>query len=389
MSALSLHILPTELLHRIIDYSDTETVFFSFRNVCKRFQTILNDYNQYQLDFRLMTKSKFCLIRRFIQPDKVISLVISNGHKTTGQIKLFLSLYDISLFTRLRSLTLIQVSDLDAVEYLKHVSRCSLISLSVDYGDMQRSIAETNEFLSSSLKKLNILRKLDLSINHLMVDSIQCPIQHITLTRCTLKKPISDILLHFFHLKTLILNGVSMPNIDENLVTTTQIESKLKSLTIIGHSLSMNMIISILSFTPLLSHLKLIAWPTMPERSWNGHWWAEFIEKNLSQLKLFEFFFDKLIDCNENARDIESIMIPFRISFWLEKQWYVACNYYENIRKLELYSIPICKSNISYNCSTNKISSSNLINDPPYIMDNVRSLSLGLIPSTAITCDNV
>ncbi|CAF2309212.1 unnamed protein product [Rotaria sp. Silwood2] len=389
MSTLTLQALPIELLQRIIDYIDTETVFFSFRNVCKSFRSIVHKYNQYQLDFRAMTKPKFCLIHHFIQPENVISLVISDGHKTSGQIRLFLSLFDLSMFIRLRSLTLIQVSESDSIEYLKHIRLCSLVSLSIDYRNMQRSTAATNESLSSNLEKLNNLHKLDLSTTYLTIGNMQYPIQHMTLTRCILNIPISDILLHFSHLKTLILSSVSTSNIDANLTTNIKIESKLKSLTVEGYSLCMNMIISILSLTPSLIHLKLIAWPTMSEYSWNGYWWTEFFQKNLTQLKLFEFFFEKMIDYKETTYDIESIMIPFRTSFWLEKQWYVTCNYYKKIHKLLLYSIPICKSNISYVCTTDKISSSNLTNDAPYIMDNVRSLSLSSIPSTAITCDNV
>ncbi|CAF0763463.1 unnamed protein product [Rotaria sordida] len=388
MSTSSLYVLPSELLHRIIDYIDTETVFFSFRNVCKHFYTIVNTYNQYQLDFRLITKPKFCFIRHFIQPENVISLVLSDGHKTSGQIKLFLSLFNISLFTRLRSLTLIQVSESDSIVYLQHISTCSLVSLSIDYRNMPRPITTTDDFLSTNLEKLRNLRKFELSVSRLTIDNMQYPIQHMKLTECILNKSIFDILLHFPHLETLMVSSISTPNIDENLATTMQIKSKLKSLTVEGYSLCMNMIVSILLCTPSLIHFKLIAWPTMPELSWSGRWWAEFFQKNLNQLKLFEFFFNKRIDYKETKCDIESIIAPFRTSFWLEKQWYVACNYYKNTHKLELYSIPICKSNISYECTANKISSTNLTNDVPYIMDNVRSLSLDIIQSAAIIRDN-
>jgi len=59
MSTPSLDTLPIELLYRIIDNVDVRTIFLSFRNVCQRFNTIVNTYTSYKLDFRLISKPDF------------------------------------------------------------------------------------------------------------------------------------------------------------------------------------------------------------------------------------------------------------------------------------------------------------------------------------------
>jgi len=369
MSTPSLYTLPIELLHRILDHVDTVTVFLSFRNVCKYFYTIINSYNQYKLDFRSITKPAFHRVCHFIQPENVVSLILSDDHRTSGQINLFLSLFDINKFTRLRSLTLIQTNDSDLIVYLKHIITCSLVSLSITKRRNGGTITtpETKQLL------------------------MHCPIRHLSLTQSQWSsvKEIFDIFLYFPYLKTLLLDVIIMQNAEDNLVDFVPVQSQLKSLAISFYSSNSNMIISMLSYTPSLIHLKLIGCPKGFASAWDGYWWTEFIQKNLSQLRFFEFFFDKRIDAKESTYDIESIIISFRTSFWLEKRWYVTCDYYRDTHELNLYSIPICKSTILYKSTPKKISCSNAINDTRYIMDNICSLILNSIPSAADTCDRV
>jgi hypothetical protein len=367
MSTPSLYTLPIELLHRILDHVDTETVFLSFRNVCKYFHVIIESYNQYKLDFRSIRKRAFHRLRHFIQPENVVSLILSDDHRTSGQINLFLSLFDLNTFTRLRSVTLIQINDTDLIVYLKHISTCSIVSLTVS----KRKFGNTGT--TTETKQM---------LTH-------CPIRHLSLTQWSSPRDILDIFLHFPYLETLLLNDIVMPNFWENSVNPVPVKSQLKSLTISFYTTNMNMIMSALSCTPSLVRLKLIGCPTGLVLAWDGYWWAEFIQKHLPELQSFEFFFDKRIDARELTCDIESIITSFRTPFWFEKRWYITCDYYRDTHELNLYSIPICKSTILYKPAANKISCSNAMNDTPYIMDNVRSLTLNSIPATVDTCDRV
>lgn len=367
MSTPCLYSLPVEVLHRIIDYVDSETIFLSFRTVCKYFYTIINTYNQYKLDFRSITKPAFHHVRHFIQPENVISLIISDQYKTPGQTKLFLSLFDINKFTRLRSINLIQTDSSDLIIYLKHLITCSLVSLSIDRGRYMSTIPifETQQLF------------------------IQCPIRHLALTQNRISQEFLDIFLSSPFLETLMLDGILISDNNDKLPGSMAEKCKLKSLTMNFYSSNMNTIRLILSFTQSLTYLKLIGQPMTCALTWDGYWWANFIQNNLPKLQFFEFFFDKRIDYTESTNAIESIMTSFRTSFWLERKWHVACDYYKDTRELKLYSIPICKSTFLYKSIPNKISCSNITNEMPYIMDNVSSLVINFIPTTPGAYDSV
>jgi hypothetical protein len=49
--ALSLHILPIEMIYQILDELDNKALFLSVYNVCQRLNIILNSYRRYQVNF--------------------------------------------------------------------------------------------------------------------------------------------------------------------------------------------------------------------------------------------------------------------------------------------------------------------------------------------------
>jgi hypothetical protein len=50
---LSIERLQMELIHRIFDYLNTETILFSIRPVSRLFQSIVNNYNRYDLNLNV------------------------------------------------------------------------------------------------------------------------------------------------------------------------------------------------------------------------------------------------------------------------------------------------------------------------------------------------
>ncbi|CAF4108470.1 unnamed protein product, partial [Adineta steineri] len=98
--------LPVEMLHRIFDNLDAETILLSIRVVSRLFQAAASTYNRYSIDFQLISTSKFPLLCRLINPENVISLTLLNNYRTFNQTDLFISLTHLKQFTRLHSLTL-------------------------------------------------------------------------------------------------------------------------------------------------------------------------------------------------------------------------------------------------------------------------------------------
>ena len=209
---LSVDWLPVEILHRILDHLDGQTILLSIRYVSKQFQTVTNNYNKYKLNFSSILKTQFRLICRIIQPEDVISLTLSNGEKTPNQIDLFPSVFDINRWTRLRSLTLLDIDNNSLKIFLLHtLAFCTLISLSIkcrEIADM-----ETLAHLSSFISQPN-LHRLDLSDNYILdINKIQwlsnCTLHYFQINDCSFEQ-FCTILDNSPVLRTFVLqNGIS------------------------------------------------------------------------------------------------------------------------------------------------------------------------------------
>ncbi len=57
--ALTLATLPVEMIYRILDHLDTETIFLSLRNVCQRLNDITDTYHPYQVNYRFIFQVSF------------------------------------------------------------------------------------------------------------------------------------------------------------------------------------------------------------------------------------------------------------------------------------------------------------------------------------------
>lgn len=100
---------PTELFYLIFDYFWAHEIFFSFTCLNRRINSIIKSYSAYHVNFESIRKCDFTQICQWIQPEQVISLVLSDKNDTSGQSKLFLSYFQIKQFIHLRSISLIKV----------------------------------------------------------------------------------------------------------------------------------------------------------------------------------------------------------------------------------------------------------------------------------------
>ncbi len=381
----SLLTLPVEILYHIIDYLDTPTIFLSLSNVCTYFRAISNTYNRYQLDFNSISKPYFHRICRFIEPENILSLTLSDDNKTPGQIRLFLSLFNIDQFTRLLSLTFFGIDNDDLSKILYSNITSTLISLSINWREAHCPTTDTMSLLSSILNRLN-LQKLELKTGSYTIEEMPWPVQytlkHLTLMYIT-QKQYCAILRETPNLKTIVLNHCSMHKIDENVVTLSDPMwyEQLTSLILMDSRMSMIGLTSILSLTPSLIYLKIICSPDSFDTIANGFHWEQFIRTNLPLLHKFEFFFTNIYNVYYSIRDIQLLICRFQTPFWLEvKHWFVICDYINYLNQVMLYTTPICNTDFTYECEANKISCSTLttMNADTIITDNVRTVNLTL-----------
>jgi hypothetical protein len=84
-------------------------LLFSFSDVSDYIDTILLSYAAYRIDFKLIRRADFDFVCRRIQPEQVISLILSDDNDTPGQTELLFSRFRLEEFIYLRSRTLIKI----------------------------------------------------------------------------------------------------------------------------------------------------------------------------------------------------------------------------------------------------------------------------------------
>jgi hypothetical protein len=386
MSIEYLAALPVEILHRIFNYLDIQTILFSLRSVCKRFYSITNSYNSYNFNFESISKTNFHLICRIIPFEQVISLTLSNKDITNGQIRLFLSLFNINHFIRLRSLNLIQIEDDDLKIFLNYITHSSLVSLSIDSQTLSIRKNTALNLLSLTIE-CHTLQKLDLNMWPKDMNELQwpinCTINYLRIRNSITLNQFYKILRYSPCLQTIILKDFNIDDTGENLSTYVDHTQflQLKSLTCENGRIEMTKLEQCLSLIPGLIHLKLIGSGNLFNSSFDGYRWEELIKSKLPLLEKFEIFISVLTDVHFDTNNIEQIISFFRTSFWLEeKRWFVICDYIIHLHKLILYSIPICNSHFEYYSNVENVSAANFIrkDNDSIMMDHVKQLDMHL-----------
>lgn len=385
-SSSSLSTLPVELIYYLFEYLDIATIVFSFRYVCKRFYNIVNLYDQYKLDMRLISKYDFDHICHGIYPEKISSIILTNDNNTPYQIRTFLSRFSFDQFSRLKSLSLIKIEENNLFSILMHISKCSLKSLTINCSSWDTFSYTIRVLLSSTMAKSN-LEYLRLNISYRDLDMISWPplpltLKYLSLERCTFQE-YCMILRHTINLQKMMLTECLMYSSDETIYQPTDgiYPLNLISLSFGACFMRMKELLIFLSCTPKLEHLKLIIWTDSLDSVIDGNRWENFISKNLLFLNKFEFFFDDLTHINRNSVNIQSYIQSFQTPFWIQrKHWYVTCDYIKTLSVIRLYSLPICNSLFTYYTNFKKITCTTLerINDQSILTGQVHELNLNL-----------
>jgi hypothetical protein len=171
--------LPVEMIHRIFNELDGTTLFLSVRNVCQQLRTAVDTHQRYALDLTSISKPDFHRLVRVIRPERVTGLKLTNAELTPGLIGVLLSCVDIGLFTRLRSLTALNMNREELFILLDHAERCSLTSLVLflmlrDFVDHEQIVRQLAAIIEQPTLVHIELRDGNLSK---MMDHFQWPIQ--------------------------------------------------------------------------------------------------------------------------------------------------------------------------------------------------------------------
>ena len=338
--------LPVEIIHRVFDYLDIKTIFFSIRPLCELFRLIVLNYDRFNFHLKLSSKADFDVLCRFILPENIRSLTLHNNEQIPDQISTFLQQVHLGQSTLLHSI------DLDGIDEFQFNYLCQRINLNLlrsfsirisKYDD--RSRKATVNYLSTIFKQVN-LRRLYLDVKNSRISDlswpINCSIECLTINGNVKFDNLMKMISYSPQLRRLIIKRTSFgikTNYGEGYSFV-----QLKSLIIEVLYLSINELESFLLLTPSLSYLKLIG----TIETFDGKRWEDFIKLNLPHLDQFQFD----VRCSHIQWKIKS----FRSPFWVEhKKWFVQCQWDPaKSSDYELYSIPKCKSSFEIDFDSKK-----------------------------------
>lgn len=409
MMDASLQTLPVELIYRIFDHLDVETIILHVRCVSKRLHSMTKGYDRYTLDLRLLSITDFHTIQKLIQPRNVIALTLKERWHIPGPCKEFFNTFNIQQFARLRSLTV----DADSYWFLHWLEK-STMTLSLNFltinihDDSSFRTNEDKNLLSSILSKFS-LRKLNINEHrvsgreNLVLDNIQWPIDY-TLECLT----VNCVTLNTFYIICIQLPKLRILNVGclyaFSLLKVVKKPADIKpllnltSMSLHGmYSVDMEELKSVLLLVPNLTHLRIHGESDLSSPLIDGTQWKEFIQARLAQLKRFEFHFHCSLSEMPTSNIVEEIIAPFQTPFWLEnKYWPVRCTLQcasvGHARELHLYSIPMPEDYIEHHSDGKHIIHSKVNNVDHHfeLFTNIKRLKLFIdqVPD-GITSENV
>lgn len=351
-SQASLISLPIELLHRVFDFVDAQTILLNIANVCQQLNFVSASYNRLKLKYDSSSHYNFKQISRLVCFDNVISLSIKNDHISNNRINRFIQFFGNCEFRRLRALSVTNCSYKEFEELLQHINtECPItLTLHLFHGFQER----LPNILPPLISKYQVQKLFydSLPYSNIPISWAECSnLEDLIITECTSTQCIS-IIRQCVQLQALRIKSCTSNNQDEirrALSSPVTNVSCLKTLAIEHCSLSLQQLESLFILTPALEHL-LIGRIEQELKSLNhGYFWERTIQKKLRSLKKFEFFFSYTVTAqnNNDHPSLESLIIPFRTSFWLEeKHWYISCDYVFETRTIRIYTTPTYETNL-------------------------------------------
>ncbi|CAF1073642.1 unnamed protein product [Rotaria sordida] len=374
--------LPVEIIYKILDELDIETIFVSLYNVCKRFNSILSTYDKYHFNLKTISLNRFNLICSRIRPEQIIELTLSDDENSPGLIEQFLLRFSLNEFVRLRSLTLIQINNeeymnLILIPMADHTSLLNLFSIKIINSD--ETYGEIFVELIMSILTKPSLRKVhfDLSYGRTTSNPLpwleQCSIRHMIFKGSCSVNFIRNTFIHAPQLETFAasdfnfdeeidLNNVPNNHEDDNdsdaneefevqaeenlnheenqipkneKFTSIESTNYLNSLTLYDCSINMSKFEWMLQEIPTLKRFRLSTITGYNDESiLDGHRWTTLV----SNMDKFEFIFSVYLP-DSSVWDTDVCITTFRTPFWTEdKQWFVSLEKYDD--EVILYTLP-------------------------------------------------
>lgn len=349
--------LPTEILHRIFDDLDADTILFSIRHTCKQLQLAANAYNGLKLN--LVSKQRLVSLCQVLIPENVFSLRIQYNINPSKSDDLDFFTNDIQKFTHLRSLTLATLTAVELDVLLNYLPISRITQLTIDMNNQQ---------------------------DYLKIESIKhCSLQCLSLNNCSYKR-FSWIMRHCPDLKMLNVGFQSWIGKDPKLrnIFIPMLYSNLTNLILNNLNIDTDELELLLSYMPSILRLELSGMSTSINSWYDGSFLQKLLTDKLPQLKHLKYqFFTELDLDNDDDNQQETVISSFRTPFWCEeKRWFFSCtlNMCSPINYISLESPPtrLTGLNECHRASCFSLFNLPVTTDGRVTIDTMRSVSIDL-----------
>ncbi|CAF1069079.1 unnamed protein product [Adineta steineri] len=376
--------LPNEIFIECFQYLNAPDVFDSFDRLNYRFYTLIRTIPLW-LNFEEFKKSKFNQFCQIIlsNPElkhQIISLKLSN-EGTRGQIEEFLSLFPLSEFINLRSLSLIDLKE-ENVKQLKPMLALSTNLYYFSFTDLKHKTSAILSELSKSKLRILSIREFQYSTFILKEMSITA----LTISYCACYQ-----LLGIFQY-ALVLKYLKIERLyyykhgHYPLKYSTGNIARLKQLIINDCRTDFELIEQCLKRTPNLT-IFTIRNNTCVNMI-NADCWEHLIESSLLHLRVFNFYFSYYNGTHSYNNQLKEFQ-QFQSHFW-SKQHHWHTNYEINKDSALIYTMPYVWNEYTLLTSSNNYGNLNgfdkvteltlsqmaIKENSPYYFDNVKSLEL-------------
>jgi hypothetical protein len=359
--------LPVELIYHILDRLDTNTIFTSLYNVCKRLNLILQTFDQYKLNLKSISMPYFHHICSLIRPEQIVSLTLSDGKETVGLVELFLEKFPIESFKRLRSLTLINIDDNEQMIriFLSITDELKILSIENSNEIYDDAVMDILMIIieKKSLEKLSLDIERTRILNPSIIWPIKSFLQEIKLVGLCNISLFRRILLSAPNLKKFQAFDIDFDDewIDddddeEDEIDHRQILPIINACNLISLSLiyGRNEMEKFEWLIPQLTELKYFKYLNIYDFHIESIYESDYSlldgqrwEKLLEHCQQFEFIFTIHIDDDDDESwNVHHHLSTFQTRFWKEKNWNIVLEHYEKI--LLIYSLPYAHNSHYY-----------------------------------------
>ncbi|CAF3114654.1 unnamed protein product [Rotaria sp. Silwood2] len=359
--------LPVELIYHIFDQLDTYTIFTSLYNVCIRLNSIIQKYDQYDLNLNSISMSYFHHICSLINPEQIISLTLSDGNNNVGLVELFLKKFHMESFKRLHSLTLVNIDDNEQMTkiILSITDQLEILSIKNSneyYNDTVIDVLMTS-IGKKSLYKIYLDIEKDRFLNSSIIWPDECFLKEINLIGICNITLFRTILLYSPNLKKFQAYDIDLDDEwideddDDDEIERHQMVPILNASNLISLSLvyARNEMEKVEWLLPQFTQLKYLKYlniydfhiESMYESDYSlldGKRW----EKIIYNCNQFEFIFTIHID--DETWNFHHHLTIFQTKFWQDKNWNIAYEQYD--KTLLIYSLPYAHDTHYYDSST-------------------------------------